>query len=286
MDRDTEQGEPLRLTASDGASLAARRFRTPAAPRARIVVAAATGVSQRLYRRFSLFAAERGFETLSFDYRGLGGSRPASLSGYQADMLDWVKDFDAAVAEVPEDGLPLFAVTHSYGGHAVGLMERPERLSAAWMAGLGTGSPVHMSPTEARRARAFWRLFSPPVVALYGYLPLKLFGMGEEGLPRGVYQDWKRWCATELFYLGEHPEFYARCARLRAPLCAVNALDDPWATVASREAFVGAAFVGADKTTIDVDPADYGGHVGHMGYFKPNAAPLWEAALAFFEAAA
>ena len=46
-----------------------------------VVVNPATGVAARYYHRYARFLAGHGFEVLTFDYRGIGLSRPARLRG-------------------------------------------------------------------------------------------------------------------------------------------------------------------------------------------------------------
>ena len=60
------------------------------------------------------------------------------------DYLDWARlDLAAAVDAVPQDGLPLVMVGHSYGGHAFGLRPTKEpitrwpSLAETWMRRMG-----------------------------------------------------------------------------------------------------------------------------------------------------
>ncbi|MEY4170718.1 MAG: hypothetical protein RLZ94_1791, partial [Actinomycetota bacterium] len=109
-------GEPasFSVTAPDGYVLGATRY--PADdPRARIVMAGATGVPQRFYRHFAEYAAARGYDVITFDYRGVGESAPASLRGFRMDYRDWARlDLAAVVAEAAGD-VPVHLVAHSYG---------------------------------------------------------------------------------------------------------------------------------------------------------------------------
>lgn len=43
---------------------------SPEEYKATIVIAGATGVPQQFYQRFSRFAADNGYRTVTFDYRG------------------------------------------------------------------------------------------------------------------------------------------------------------------------------------------------------------------------
>ncbi len=106
--------------------------------------------------------------------------------------------------------------------------------------------------------------------------------MGED-LPLGVYRQWRRWCRYPHYFLDDPSaaELRELCTRIRAPLAAANALDDAWAPPRSRDAFLLNAYRNADVDLIDIDPHGLG-PLGHMGYFRRNAIPLWERALDWF----
>ena len=59
-------------TPSMASPLAARHFPV-AEPTARLVVAGATGVPQGFYANFAAYANSRGYDVVTFDYRGVGG---------------------------------------------------------------------------------------------------------------------------------------------------------------------------------------------------------------------
>lgn len=288
-------GEALTLTAADGYALAAARYAVPnAPPRAHLVVAGATGVPQAFYRRFAGHAAGRGFETLTLDYRGVGRSAPPgaprSLRGFRVDYRDWARqDLAAAVGRArsaaERDGVPLYLVGHSYGGHALGLLPDPGAVAAAYFFAVGAGWAGWMAPAERAKVTLMWNAVGPAVVRWKGYLAWSLLGMGED-LPLGVYRQWRRWCAFPHYFFDDPEvagEMRALFARVRLPIRAANAADDAWAPPRSRDAFM-AGYRNAPWDAVDLDPAAYGGRVGHTGYFRPAAAALWDDALGWLAA--
>ncbi|AKT38402.1 hypothetical protein [Chondromyces crocatus] len=106
--------------------------------------------------------------------------------------------------------------------------------------------------------------------------------MGED-LPLGVYREWKRWCQHRHYFFDEPAMSYLaeRFAEVRTPIVAANALDDLWAQPRSRDAFM-KAYRNAEVECVDIDPHAGLGELGHMGYFRPKAQPLWENVLAWF----
>src|SRR5690606_39045062 len=108
--------EELTISARDGYALGATRRRPDTEPTATVLIAAAAAVPAGFYRSFATCLAERGFDAVTFDYRGVGRSRPASLKGFEARMRDWA-DLDATAAAdfaaALNPGKPLVYVGHS-----------------------------------------------------------------------------------------------------------------------------------------------------------------------------
>ena len=106
-----------------------------------------------------------------------------------------------------------------------------------------------------------------------------------EDLPLDVYRQWRDWCRFPRYFFDD-PQMQAttdRFADVRFPIVAVNALDDAWAPPASRDAFM-AGYRNSTVRSVTVDPRQNRlGAIGHMGYFRPKAKPLWDEALDWFE---
>ncbi|NRD42939.1 alpha/beta hydrolase family protein [Corallococcus exiguus] len=276
-------GEPTTIAAKDGYLLGATRFAAKSPQRGRIVVAGATGVPQEFYTRFALHAAAAGFEALTFDYRGVGRSKAESLAGFNASFVDWARlDLAAIIDSVPEDGVPIFLVAHSFGGHALGLIPNHGRIAGCWVCAVGAGWAGWMTPLERARVLALWNVILPPLVRWKGYMPWSSLGLGED-LPLEVYRQWRRWCRFPHYFLEDPtvPELKESCATVRVPILALNALDDAWAPPRSRDAFLLNAYPHAPLQRVDVDPKTLGS-VGHVGYFRRHASPLWDGAFEWF----
>ena len=89
----------FRFAATDGYSLAATLRRPAAGPqKGFVLIASATATPRHYYGRFASYLAEHGFSVMTFDYRGIGDSRPPSLRGFECRMRDWAAlDLSAAV---------------------------------------------------------------------------------------------------------------------------------------------------------------------------------------------
>jgi predicted alpha/beta hydrolase len=108
--------------------------------------------------------------------------------------------------------------------------------------------------------------------------------MGED-LPLGVYKDWRKWCRYPNYFF-EDPDMRGidkPYSTVKASIRAVNSVDDLWAPPQSRDAFM-KAYTQSRVELIDLQPAEVGmPSIGHMGYFRPQAKPLWEKTLQWFQ---
>jgi predicted alpha/beta hydrolase len=278
---------PLRT--ADGTTIQALHHAAQAPIKGHLVVAGATAVPQRFYRRFAQHAAANGYATLTLDYRGVGLSKPPTLKGYAMRYLDWVhQDLASAVdwlAPQTTAAAPLFMVGHSFGGHAYGLLRNQDQVARLYTFGTGAGWHGWMPALEQVRVLTMWKLLGPLLTRWKGYLPWSLLGMGED-LPLGVYRDWRRWCQYPRYFFDDPAlaeEAAALFARVTAPIQAANALDDHWAPPASRDAFM-AAYCNTAWLAVDLNPKAMGqAGIGHMGYFRPSAMALWDDVLAWFD---
>lgn len=271
------------LPARDGYPLTATLFSTAGPVRGHIVMAGATGVPQRFYRRFAEFAQARGYQVLTLDYRGIGLSRPATLKGFAMDYVDWGRlDLAAAVDWMAKDGVPLYLVGHSFGGHALGMLPNHRRLSGCYAFGVGAGWHGWMPWYESLRVRFMWATVLPLLTRWKGYSPWAMLGIGED-LPDGVFWQWRHWCRYPRYFFDDPQQRWVHeaYASVRTPLVAATSLDDLWAMPRSRDAFFD-GYCNAPQTRVDLDPAKCG-KLGHMGYFRREAQPLWAAVLDWFE---
>ena len=75
---------PIEFSAADGYALHGTLWSPDAPPRALVLIHPATAVPERLYAGFARFLTERGFAALTYNYRGIGASRPARLGALKA----------------------------------------------------------------------------------------------------------------------------------------------------------------------------------------------------------
>ncbi|MFK5954538.1 MAG: alpha/beta fold hydrolase [Desulfobacterium sp.] len=275
--------EYIILTAEDGYPLGATRYNASGRINGHLIVAGATGVCQTFYHHFAEYASRRGYTTLTFDYRGIGKSKPSNLKGFKMNFLDWARlDLAGAVNEMANDTVPLYIVGHSFGGHAFGLLPNHHRVERFYTFATGAGWHGWMPFFEGLRVRVLWKVILPMFTKWKGYLPWSILNMGED-LPLAVYQQWRHWCRFPHYFFDDPQMAYIKedFASVKTPIIAANSMDDPWALPRSRDAFMW-AYRNAPLECIDIDARQFPGGLGHMGYFRVKAKPLWENVFEWF----
>ena len=261
------------VPATDGYPLGATLYvsgETP--PVGAVMVNAATAIPARYYAPFASALAARGLAVLTYDYRGIGASRPARLRGFGAQMRDWIDlDTEGAIAwtRAAYPGLPLLAVGHSLGGHAIGLCDGSRHLAGAVLVSSAAAWIGYIRGVAERlRVAGLLHVVGPGLVLACGYVPMRRLGMGED-LPGPAFRDWAHWIGLRHYFFDDPTmQAAARFARVRAPLLLVGADDDPW-TPAPAIDLLGSYFTGAAVERWQIaPPVTDAGKIGHAGFFR------------------
>lgn len=286
------------VPSSDGFPLSARLHGDLSTARAGVVISPAMGVRQEYYADFAAWLASHGFAVLSFDYRGMGASRPeayrTSLRGFEADVVTWAER-DAASAldylaeSLDEHGAPGRAVHwigHSLGGQIVGLLPDRSRLGRVVTIGCGSGYWRENTPKLKRVAWALWYFIAPVAVAIAGYFPGKRIGKVGD-LPRGVINQWRRWCLSPEYMMGEGGAAWkSRYEAVANPILSLSFTDDEFMSRRNVESLHG-FYAGAPREMRRIAPQDVGARaIGHFGFFRARfSASLWPEVVPFLQAA-
>jgi predicted alpha/beta hydrolase len=265
--------------AADGYPLSMRLISHPE-PRHAVLVSSGTGFPKRFYERFARHLAAKGAVVLTYDFRGIAGSRPEDLGAMVMDYPDWGRwDMPAAVKalQAAAPPLPILHVGHSVGGHFVGFMPEPNRIARHAFVSVGTGywglHHRNYNPLEL----FFWHGFGPFSLRRHGYVKGGGLWAGTD-LPRGVFETWKRWCLKPEYFeeeLGDRLRPNAFAA-VTAPITSWIFTDDPIATPVTAERLL-RVYPNAPHQIVVRTPADQGvRRIGHEGAFRGGMEPLWD----------
>ena len=284
------------IPAPDGYSIAATLFLPRSSKRHAILISSATAVPRRIYRAFASYLAHRGFAVLTYDYRGIGGSRlmavegynqPRSLVGFNVTMADWARlDAVATVSWMREryHNLPLGYIGHSFGGQALGLLANNAEISRALLVAAQAGYWKLMRAPERYRVFALLNFIGTPLTRLLGYAPA-WSGLGED-LPKGVFLQWAHWVNSPRYFFDDATlDGLSNFPNYKGAMRAICLSDDPWATRPAVELLC-AGFASIKPEILTVSPSDVGAaKLGHFGFFRAeHRDTLWRGAAEWLEA--
>jgi predicted alpha/beta hydrolase len=260
----------MKVRAADGVEIDASFFMPGVKPRGAVLIAGAMSAPQSYYRPFAEWLAGQGYIAATFDYRGTGASRSGPLRGYKADILDWARLDCAALLEAVAQrvpGLPVYWVGHSLGGQILGFLPNRERIAKAITVATGSGYWRENAPALRRRVWWLWYFVAPLATALCGYFPgARLRKVGD--LPKGVIEQWRRWCLNPEYAVGDGEHVRAQFAAVRTPIVSLSFVDDELMSARNTESIHG-FYVNAPRTMKRIAPADAGvRRIGHFGFFR------------------
>ena len=271
--------ESVIIPVSQGGFVAATLWQRHKA-KALVIVHPATAVVQGFYKGFAEYLYKRGFSVITYDYRGTGLSKSGRVRHNKNTMSDWIEQDVGCItawAKARAPGLTLLAIGHSIGGHAVLLSSASTDLRAAVMVASHAGVTSTISQTKEKlRVWCLLRVLGPALCRLFGYMPARRLGLGED-LPAPAMLQWGRWSAMpEYFY--DDPEWDARqrAGKITLPILVLGFDDDPWANTEAISRLLAPA-QNAKIERREIRRADYGlSSIGHMGFFRTrNAEKLW-----------
>ncbi len=269
--------QPIELVCRDGVKLGAHLWTSPDVPfLGSVIINAATGVAACYYHRYARFLADHGFDVLTYDYRGIGLSRPERLKGCHYRWRDWGElDFDAALCFMRDRGVagPMIVVGHSIGGFLPGLAENAPLIDRMLTVGAQYAWWGDYAPDRRLSLFLKWHVAMPVLTAVCGYLPGRRLGWLED-LPKHVAYEWSfRGPRFERSHPREERQAaLARMAAVTAPILAVAVADDELGTLPAISRTL-AYYKRAERSVAYLTPADYGREtIGHFGLFHDSHA--------------
>ncbi len=273
------QATALEIVCADGVVLGGHSWSPAGAPLGTVLINPATGVLARYYHRYAAYLAGHGFTVLTYDYRGIGLSRPARLRGCGICWRDWgERDFEAVVAfaRARDPHGSLAVVGHSIGGFLIGFAPSAIHVDRILTVGAQYAYWRDYAATHRWTLLLRWHVVMPVLTRVLGYFPGKRLGWLED-LPAGVAGEWSRRRARmEVSYpVAERAGILARFGAVRAPLLAIAMTDDEYATETALRRTL-AYYPGSDRRLVLLSPAALGlARVGHLSLFHDRSAAMF-----------
>jgi predicted alpha/beta hydrolase len=287
----TGEGKSVRLRAADGCEIGATFY--PALrprPRRRVAILhCGGGIPAQRYWRFARFLAEFGIPVLTYDYRGIGMSRPPDLRGFAASTEDWMEyDAAAAIAWLRErfPGDEIVGISHSIGVLALGGAPNAAEQDRLVMIGPHTGYFGDYRLLYRVPMALLWHGLMPALTRACGYFPARALRLGDD-LPAGFALQWAGRLSPEIRLAGTPAgrerslRLLGNCSALARPALMVRISDDAFATAAGAER-VSSVLPRLASRHLVFTPAEANmNRLGHFGFFRLRGGPpLWSRLLA------
>lgn len=271
--------EVISVSARDGAKVSATWFIADNPHEKVVLINSATGVKQTYYADFAEYLVTQGFNVYTFDYRGIGASRPKDIRYLFNDMKDWSKDVDAMIGHITRIHAQarLVVIGHSVGGQLIGMSRLSKSADAFVMIGAQTPYWRNFEGFWLRaKLLLFWYVMIPWLTKITGYFPASKLGLFED-LPEDVALQWARWAKTPHYVFDEYPELRSSFESLDQQTLTISFSDDtiaPYKAVKDLQGF----YPRLKKEHWHLRPEDLlQKKVGHFGFFRKKMAPtLWQ----------
>ncbi len=277
------QGKRVHLTTVDGVEIGglfyeARRPRPY--PRAAILHCGG-GIPAWRYRRFAEFLSEFGIPVLTYDYRGIGLSRPPELRGFAAGLEDWIEyDSAAAIGWLRElfPGDEIIGISHSIGALALSGAPNAAEQDRLILVAPHTGYFGDYSAPYRLPMALLWHGIMPMLTWTFGYFPASRLGLGAD-LPARFAMQWAGRLSPNFRTAGHDGqrmrELFANCAALERPALLMMISDDAFATPVGARRLL-SHLPRLRSRHIVFSPADANtDRLGHFGFFSGRGRNLW-----------
>ena len=248
-----------------------------------LLINSATGVKQQIYFSFAKYFAENGFTAITYDYRGIGDSKPKKMNGFHATMRIWGTDDFKTVTDFIKKNYQnhqKFCLGHSVGALIIGMNENAHIFDKFIFVATQDAYIGNLKANIAASAVLGFGIAVPLTTKFFGYFPAHRFGLGES-LPKGVAYDWR----TLILNKKSTSRLYEKIAThfskdLKQETFIIHAEDDPWVTMKGMENLMNNVYPHLKKTYREIKVSDSEkGEIGHINFFRSFNKSLWKIVL-------
>jgi len=270
--------EKLIISTKDQYQLSAHIFKPEKSNEKIILINSATGVKQQVYFSFAQFFADQGFTVITYDYRGIGLSKPEKMRNFKASMRTWGSEDFKRLTEFVIENFPdyqKFCLGHSVGALIIGMNENSkvfERFIFVATQNAFIGNLKWKTKLEAFFGFGFAQPF---FTELFGYFPAHWFGLGES-LPKNCAYDWRILIlnrkSTGKLLLKTND--YSK--ELNQKVLVLYAEDDVWLTDKGVKSLLNDVYPNLKPNYRFLQTSESEkGEIGHVNFFRSYNKKLW-----------
>ncbi|SMP31984.1 Predicted alpha/beta hydrolase [Chryseobacterium profundimaris] len=270
--------EKLFITTRDQVTITAHLFLPVHSHRKLLVVNSATGVKQQVYFSFARYLTEKGFTVITYDYRGIGLSKPEKMKNCKASMRIWgSQDFKAVTEYITSNfnEYKKYCLGHSVGALILGMNKNSDIFEEFVFVGTQNAFVGNLKLKTKIEAYLGFGIVQPLTTTLLGYFPAQWFGLGES-LPKYCAYDWRtlilnRKSTNKLL---DKTDDYSKM--LTQKVLVIRAEDDVWLTEKGVKSLLNDTYPNLKpKYRLIKTSESEKGEIGHVNFFRSYNKKLW-----------
>ncbi|WP_100076816.1 alpha/beta fold hydrolase [Chryseobacterium camelliae] len=268
----------LTLTTASKNSIEAHVFTPDQNNGSIVLINSATGVKQQVYFSFAQYLSEHGFTVITYDYSGIGLSKPEDLTRCSASMRTWgTEDYKAVTDYIKThfQDYRKYLLGHSVGALIVGLNEDSVMFEEFAFVGAQNAFVGHLNWKTKIEACLGFGIAQPFFTSLMGYFPAQWFGLGES-LPKNCAYDWRILILNRKSTgaLLKTAKDYSE--RLTQKTLVIRAEDDRWLTEKAVNSLLNDTYSHLKPIHRLIRTSESeAGKIGHVNFFRSYNRKLW-----------
>ncbi|MET3536417.1 alpha/beta hydrolase family protein [Chryseobacterium limigenitum] len=271
--------EKLILRTHDNTALTAHLFLPEKSNNKFLLINSATGVKQQIYFSFAQFFAEKGFTVITYDYRGIGLSKPENMKGFKASMRIWGSEDYKTLTEYIKNRFSdyeKYCLGHSVGALILGMNQDSEIFKEFIFVGTQNAFVGHLKFKTKIEAYVGFGIIQPVTTTLLGYFPANWFGLGES-LPKNCAYDWRILILNKKSTNGLLEKIDDFSKNLTQKVFVIRAEDDAWLTEKGVKSLLNDTYPNLKPTyrLVKVSESEKG-EIGHINFFRSFNKKLWD----------
>lgn len=267
------------ILTEDHYSLAAHLFEPQISNQKVLLINSATGVKQQIYFSVAQFFADHGFTVITYDYRGIGLSKPHKMRGFEASMRVWgTTDYQALTDYIKSnfEDYKKYCLGHSVGALILGMNPDSEIFEEFIFVGTQNAFVGNLRLKTKIEAYLGFGIVQPLFTVLLGYFPASWFGLGES-LPSGSAFDWRILILNKKStnnLLEKSADF---SKKLKQKVLVIWAEDDAWLTEKGVKSLLENTYANLRPTYRHIYTSESEkGEIGHVNFFRSYNRKLWK----------
>lgn len=267
------------LTTDDGIEIAAHIFKPETISHRLLLINSATGVKQQVYFSFAQFFVSEGFTVITYDYRGVGLSKPRKLRNFKASMRTWGKEDYKSVTQFITKNFAAyqkFCLGHSVGALILGMNKDSQIFDEFLFVGAQNAFIGNLKWKTKMEALIGFGFIQPLFTELFGYFPAHWLRLGES-LPKNCAYDWRTLILNRksINKLLSANDDYSKM--LRQKVFVIQAEDDDWLTDRGVRSLLKNTYPHLKpKFRLIKTSESEKGEIGHVNFFRSYNRNLWK----------